>query len=145
MPPSDSRFRSGGVANPADRRSWQPRAPQIAARIRRETGPRRLDARGRPGFRIASVEWRGAPLFVLWTIDRDSIWVLPSASRSRRDMSELGRTIQLIGSFWQPQMASKIADLKLGGRSRFVNLEDEDHDTIAAELLRRFPPAGNVS
>jgi hypothetical protein len=102
------------VANPADRRSWQPRTPQIAARIRRETGPRRLDARGRPDFRIANVEWRGAALFVLWTIDNDGIWVLPSASRSRRDMSKVGRAIQLIGSFWQPQMASKIADLKLG-------------------------------
>jgi hypothetical protein len=99
---------------------------------------RRLDAHGRSDFRIARVEWRGATLFVLWTIDRDGVWVLPSASRSRRDMSAIGRTIRQIGSFWQPQMATQIAVLKVKGRARFVFLEDEDHDTIAAAIRRRY-------
>ena len=104
----------------------------------------RLDTEGHQikDFRIAEVHWRGGPLFVLWTMDEDGVWVLPGASRARQDMRTIGETIQQTGSFWNPQMAPRIAHLQNEGRVHLIDLDDKDQDAIGAELVAKLRPAG---
>jgi hypothetical protein len=109
-----------------------------------EPGTRRI---GHPikELRIAEVEWQGALLFVLWTMDEDGLWVMPSASRTRQDMRTLGETIRELGSLWHPDAARRFADLENDGLVYFVHLTDDEQNAVGAELVCRLPPAGVIS
>lgn len=107
----------------------------------------RVDAEGHPikDFRIAEVEWKGEPLFVLWTIDEDDgVWIMPGVSRTRQDMRTLGETIQQTGSFWHPQMARRIAHLQNEGRVDLTLLEEAEQNEIAALVAAQIAVGGQT-
>jgi hypothetical protein len=108
--------------------------------------PRGSDAEGHPikEFRIAEVPWQGAPLFVLWTIDEDGVWVFPGASRTREDMRTLGRIISVTGSMWHPQFPVLLAQVQSEGHVDLIELTDDDQDALNAELAGRLTPRGEA-